>query len=174
MLTEGILGKDFEVKQAVKDADSTIINNALQLGQQCGTAEIIAREDVDLFILLIAAAPASPKIYLLKPGKSKQVNIFYSPLAAAPASSKIYLLKLGKTKQADIFYSPLGFKYSDRIKNNILILHAFSGCDSTPAMFRQEKLKFVKTVEKNIHLQKAVTIFSKPDATEDEVNKAGH
>ncbi|KAF2905349.1 hypothetical protein ILUMI_00832 [Ignelater luminosus] len=113
--------------QAVENADSTIISNAFQLGQQSGTAVILVGEDVDLLILLTAAAPVSSKTYLLKPGKGKQ---------------------------ADMLYSPLGFNYWDK-------------------MFGQGRLKFVKTLEKNIHLQQAVTIFSKPDATVDEVGRAG-
>ncbi|KAF2903848.1 hypothetical protein ILUMI_02327 [Ignelater luminosus] len=74
---------------AVENAVSTIISNILQLGQQPGAAVIVVAEDVDLFILLTAAAP-----------------VF----------SKIYLLKSGEGKRADMFYSPLGLKYSDNWK----------------------------------------------------------
>ncbi|KAF2886484.1 hypothetical protein ILUMI_19689 [Ignelater luminosus] len=139
MLTEGLLAQNFKAIQAVGDADSTIISNALQLAQQSRTAVIVVGEDVT---------------------------------AAAPASSKIYLPKPEKDKQADMFYGPLEFKYFNKVTNNIFILHAFGGCDSTSVMFGQEKIKFFKTLEKNIHLQKAVTIFSKADATQDKVDRA--
>ncbi|KAF2899566.1 hypothetical protein ILUMI_06616 [Ignelater luminosus] len=41
MMTNGLLAQNFEAKQAVEDADSTIISNALQLDQQSGTAVIV-------------------------------------------------------------------------------------------------------------------------------------
>ncbi|KAF2888982.1 hypothetical protein ILUMI_17191, partial [Ignelater luminosus] len=43
-------------------------------------AAIIVGEEVDLLILLTAAAPVFSKIYLLKPEKGKQADMFYSPL----------------------------------------------------------------------------------------------
>ncbi|MEX5543952.1 hypothetical protein, partial [Pseudomonas poae] len=51
-----------------------------------------------------------------------------------------------------------------------LFLHAFSGCDTTSAFFRQGKIKFVKTLEKNPLLQEAVTIFNSDCATPDEID----
>ncbi|KAF2878789.1 hypothetical protein ILUMI_27388 [Ignelater luminosus] len=146
MLIEGLLAQNFEVVQAVENADSTIISKVFQLGWQSGTSVIFFGKDVDLLILLTAAAPVSSKTYLLKPGKGKQANMFYSPL---------------------------GFKYPDKVKKNVFIFTCFSGCNSTLTMFREGKLKFVKTPEKYIHLQEAVTIFSKTDATQNEVGRTG-
>ncbi|KAF2901101.1 hypothetical protein ILUMI_05085 [Ignelater luminosus] len=72
---------NFEVIQAVENADSTIISNAFQLGQQSRTAVVLVGEDVDLLMLLTAAAPISSKTYLLKPEKGKQADMFYNPLS---------------------------------------------------------------------------------------------
>ncbi|KAF2884536.1 hypothetical protein ILUMI_21629 [Ignelater luminosus] len=47
MLIEGLLSQNSEVMQAVKDADSTIISNALQLRQQSRTAVIFDREEFE-------------------------------------------------------------------------------------------------------------------------------
>ncbi|KAF2881525.1 hypothetical protein ILUMI_24643 [Ignelater luminosus] len=41
VLTERLLAQDFEVKQAVEDADSTITCNALSLDQKSGTGVIV-------------------------------------------------------------------------------------------------------------------------------------
>ncbi|KAF2905996.1 hypothetical protein ILUMI_00180 [Ignelater luminosus] len=114
MLIDGLLAQNFDVMQAVEDADSPIISNAFQLGQQSRTAAIVVGEEVDVLILLTAAAPVSSKIYLLKPGKGKP---------------------------ADMFYSPLGFKYPNNVKNDILFLHAFDGRDSTSAIVRARAIK---------------------------------
>ena len=59
------------------------------------------------------------------------------------------------------------------MKENILFLHAISGCDTTSSFFRQGKLKFVKLLEKDERLQEIAKVFKKSDATADEVGKAG-
>ncbi|KAF2890044.1 hypothetical protein ILUMI_16129 [Ignelater luminosus] len=97
-------------------------NNALQLGQQSGTAVIVIREDVDLLTLLTAAASVFTKIYLLKPEKGKQ---------------------------ADMFYSSLGSKCSDKVKNNILLLHVFGCCDSTSVTFGKPEVSKMKLTEQD-------------------------
>ena len=47
------------------------------------------------------------------------------------------------------------------MKENILFLHAISGCDTTSSFFRQGKLKFVKLLEKDERLQEIVKVFKK-------------
>ncbi|GBN28570.1 hypothetical protein AVEN_59824-1 [Araneus ventricosus] len=37
--------------------------------------------------------------------------------------------------------------FSPHIRNNILFLHAFGGCDTTSALFRQGKKKFINSTE---------------------------
>ncbi|KAF2898012.1 hypothetical protein ILUMI_08163 [Ignelater luminosus] len=85
----------------------------------------------------------------------EDVDLLIFLTAATPVSSRTYFLKPGKGKQADMFYS----------------LSGFGGYDSTSAMFGQGKLKRVKTLEKHIHLQEGVAIFSKPDGIQDEVKR---
>ncbi|KAF2895411.1 hypothetical protein ILUMI_10762 [Ignelater luminosus] len=80
MLIEGLLAQNFEVMQAVEDADSIIIGNTLQLGQQSGTAMIVVGEDVDLFILLTTAAPVSSKIYICAEAKKRGSQPFIATL----------------------------------------------------------------------------------------------
>lgn len=49
-------------------------------------------------------------------------------------------------------YSPSGFIYGDVIAENLLFLHAFSGCDTTSAAYNIGKLKFIKIMEKHLEL----------------------
>lgn len=42
--------------------------------------------------------------------------------------------------------------YGDVIADNLLFLHAFSGCDTTSAAYNMDKLKFLITLEKHPEL----------------------
>ncbi|KAF2886942.1 hypothetical protein ILUMI_19231 [Ignelater luminosus] len=77
----------------------------------------------DLLVILPASAPLSPKIYMLKPGKSRLDNVVYSHL---------------------------NFKFFQVSNDNILFLHAFSGCDTTSSFIGKRKLKLLKATLKNL------------------------
>ena len=80
-LIEKLQAKQICVKQAVEDADTLIVNSALEKAQNCGCVVIVG-EDTDLLVLLTALTPASSNsssLYMLKPGKGKLPNILYTP-----------------------------------------------------------------------------------------------
>lgn len=147
MLTDKFKAKNFQVKQAVEDADPMIVSTAIDLAKLGGTV-IIVGEDIDLLVLLTAQEQQTAfcNIFLLKPGKGSQDNLMYSPSHC---------------------------KLSDIAKKNILLLHAFSGCDSTSAFFRKGKKTFVKTFEKNSSLQRTAAVFIDPNATPNQIADAG-
>ena len=145
MLCEKLVHEGFEVKQAFEDADTLIVTTAIEMAENFQQA-IIVGEDTDLLVLLTAREPSSSNIYVMKPGKG--------------------------TSQTTM-YSPAHFNYSSAVKENILFLHAFSGCDTTSAFFRQGKIKFVKLLENNPNLQEAVQCFKNPDASAGDVGSAG-
>lgn len=115
MRTQKLLEAGVTVKQAEEDADVLIVTTAIAM---CSTfdAVFIIGEDVDLLILLTALAPAYSNIYLRKPGR-------------------------GNT--AERLYSAHSLKHKE-VAENILFLHAFSGCDATSALFNQGKKSFVR------------------------------
>lgn len=145
MLRGKLESEGFLVKVAVEDADRLIVTTAIDIAQTSESVVIVG-EDTDLIILLTALAPSSPHIVLMRPGKGASKNTLYSPNK---------------------------FKFSDAAKNNILFLHAFSGCDTTSAFFRQVKMKFVNTLEKSKYLQDAVEIFKDDCVTADEIDTVG-
>ena len=60
------------------------------------------------------------------------------------------------------------------IKNTILLAHAFSGCDSTSAIFCKGKLKILKIMEKyQTIITKITAIFKNVDITSSQIEKAG-
>ncbi|GBO30418.1 hypothetical protein AVEN_175755-1 [Araneus ventricosus] len=46
---------------------------------------------------------------------------------------------------------------SKKVKDNFL--HVFSGCESTPAIFRQRKMKFAKLLDKDAEKQRATEVL---------------
>lgn len=147
MLIVKMKAQHLHVKQAIEDADPLIVSTAIDLAEQGGTVFIVG-EDIDLLVLL--TAQEQPESY-----------------------GNIFLLKPGKGQQDSVMYSPSNCKLSEEAKKNLLFLHAFSGCDSTSAFFRQGKIKFIKTFEKNTSLQKTVAAYMDPNATPDQVAEAG-
>ncbi|GBN35230.1 hypothetical protein AVEN_75858-1 [Araneus ventricosus] len=105
------------VKQAEEDADYLIIKSALQIEKRSQYVVVVG-EDIDLLVIM-AASINSENIFFLKPGKGKAENALYcaATLNIAP-----------------------------QIRDNILFLHAFSGCDNISALFREGKKKFINVL----------------------------
>lgn len=111
----------FKVKQAIEDADTLIVNTAIEASFE-NHPVVIVGEDVDLLVILTALTGSNPNICFLKQGKGNIDNKLYTPTS---------------------------LKYSSIVRDNILFVHAFSGCDTTSAFFNQAKLKFLKLLEKS-------------------------
>lgn len=118
MLKTKFEASNFMVKQATEDADTLIINTAISISSTFDSV-IVVGEDVDLLILFTALSKRS-NVYILKPGKGKNCQRIYSKDSI-----------IDKT-DAD----------------NILFLHAFSGCDTTSALFNYGKIKCANVLRK--------------------------
>ncbi|GBM10666.1 hypothetical protein AVEN_7937-1 [Araneus ventricosus] len=103
--------KGIETRVSKGDADTYIVRCGLEKETSYPTVAIIG-EDVDLIVILIALAPAESDIYFMKPGKGK--------VEAKTFSTR----KLQKE---------LSFAQT------ILLLHAFSGCDTMSAFIEKAK-----------------------------------
>ena len=139
MLCIKLQNAGFAVKQSEEDADYLIIKSALEL-EKSSQCVVVVGEDIDLLIIM-AVSTNSETIFFLKPGKGK-------------AEDSIYCAEIRNVSQ--------------HIRDNILFLHAFSGCDTTSALFRQGKKKFV-----NILNNPVVKIFNCENACPDDIDKAG-
>ncbi|CAH1110928.1 unnamed protein product [Psylliodes chrysocephalus] len=111
---------NYNIKQAIEDADLLIVQTAIELAPSFSSVFVIG-EDVDLLVLLIATAREILNLYLRKPGRGKK---------------------------KDVFYSPQNLQHSDAVVKSMLFLHAFSGCDTKSALFNRGKIRFLKTLEK--------------------------
>lgn len=65
-----------------------------------------------------------------------------------------------KQTRKNVLYSS---KDNSDFQKYILFAHAFSGCDSTSAIFNKGKKSIVTLIKKNEELQKLIRIFYKPD-----------
>lgn len=139
MLQTKLEAHNYTVKQAVEDADSLIVQTAIELAPSFSSVFVIG-EDVDLLVLLTAKARKIPNVYLRKPGRGNK---------------------------EDVFYSPQSLQYSDAVAKSILFVHAFSGCDTTSALFNQGKIRFLKTLVKNPTLTDAIQVFDDPTVDND-------
>ncbi|GBN93293.1 hypothetical protein AVEN_122342-1 [Araneus ventricosus] len=120
MLCVEFQNEGFVVKQAEEDADYLIIKSALEIKKR-SQCVVVVGEDIDLLVT-IAASINSENIFFLKPRR-------------------------GKTE--DALYCAATLNIAPQIRDNILFLHAFSGCDTISVLFRQVKKKFINVLNCN-------------------------
>ncbi|GBO33863.1 hypothetical protein AVEN_169795-1 [Araneus ventricosus] len=120
MLCVKFQNEGFVVKQVEEYADYLIIKSALEIEKRSQCVMVVG-EDIDLLVI-IAAATNSANIFFLKPGSGKA---------------------------EDALYCAATLNIAPQIRDNILFLHAFSGCDTISALFRQVKKKFINILNCN-------------------------
>lgn len=135
------------VEQAPGDADLLIIQTALNICQKKHAQVSIVGEDIDLLVLLLHHTPADINILFVKPGKAKSETLYYST----------------KSLQTS----------SPNLKDCVLLLHAFSGCDTTSAFFRKGKVSSFKLLMKNTKLKEIASIFMGVNTSKDEIGQVG-
>ncbi|KAJ8897328.1 hypothetical protein PR048_002674 [Dryococelus australis] len=121
MMIEKFSSPYITCKQAKEDTGTLIVNTALSLAPSNETV-IVVGEHVNLLVTLTGLCRAE-NVFFLKPGKDNVTATTSYPTNAM----------------------------SSPVAENILLLHAMSGCD-TSALFMQRKMKFLKTLEKNPHI----------------------
>ncbi|GBM36239.1 hypothetical protein AVEN_71947-1 [Araneus ventricosus] len=93
-------------------------------------------------------------------------------MTASINSENIFFLKPGEGNAGDALYFEATLSIALHIWKNILFLHAFSGCYTTFALFRQGKKKFMNVLN-STELQKVVNIFRDENAYPDDIDEAG-
>lgn len=145
MLKKRFEASNFTVQQAAEDADTMIVRTAINMASSFDSVFIVG-EDIDLLVLLTALARAHPNVYFLKPGK-------------------------GKTAQ--VVFSSQSLQGGEAVVDNVLFLHAFSGCDTTSAIFGQGKIKFFNVLQKSEELHRTVQVFKEVGVDSDTIAAAG-
>ena len=145
------LSKEYHVINCREDADTTIVKEALKFAQE-GCPVTIVGEDTDILVLLLHHwAPSMANIFLRSEPKK---------------NSGLKLVNIER-------YS---MKLSPAVKNNLLFVHAWGGCDTTSATFGHGKSKILKLVGLKCPQQDVMAvcnIFNAEDRNQEEIIESG-
>ena len=103
------------------DADRTIVTTAIDIAKNTVKKVVIVAEDTDILVLTTALTPTNSEIFVLKPSRPNVPEKVYS------------------SKSLD---------HLPTVLENILLLHAITGCDTVSATFNQGKKKFFNTFQR--------------------------
>ncbi|GBM09229.1 hypothetical protein AVEN_226724-1 [Araneus ventricosus] len=92
-------------------------------------------------------------------------------MTSSTNSEIIFFLKPWRGEAGDALYCAEILNISPHIRDNISFLHAFSGCDTTSALFKQRKKKFMN-VRNSTELQQVVNILRDENACLDDIDEA--
>ena len=135
-----------KVYQAEADADRLIVSTAISL-YESERESIIVGEDADILVLLIALANPLTDIKIMNPANKFHPHKVYS--------SKCIQMAMGD------------------MKNNLLFLHAMTGCDTTSAFYRKGKKLPFKKLKEDVELQHIVQVFNDSQACTEDIAAAG-
>lgn len=136
----------FTAKQDNEDADKLIVSTALERSQDYDSVFIVG-EDTDLLAILTGTSQEEhSNVYFVKPGT--------------------------RQKNTTCYYSTKSLK-NPALAKHILFCHAFTGCDTTSALFNIGKLKLPSLFLKNISLRDHAEKFYDPEADPDSIADAG-
>jgi hypothetical protein len=141
--------------QAEEDADQLIVTTAISMSSTYDVVKIVG-DDIDLLVMLCGLSQ-NREDHTLSTNRPKN-NIIFE--------------KCGRGKIPDVTYSTNSFRHQAQ-SEMALFLHAFSGCDTTSALFGQGKMKFLSTLKKQPCLEQNCAVYLSPNATPEQVTKAG-
>ena len=126
------------------DADTQIVSQAITLATEGRDVTVVA-DDTDVILLLV---------YHMK---ETMADIYF----CSDKSRKTWNIR-------DIIKS-----VTPLVKHHVLFLHAWTGCDTTSAIFGQGKTSLVKKLQSSREMQKLSDIICDPWAKQDQVAEAG-
>ena len=131
MLRNKLAEVEIDSMQCVADADRTIVTKALEIAEDVNKKVVVVTEDTDVLVLVAALTPTNSEVFVLKPARPNKAEELYSSKSLCHLPS---------------------------VWENILFLHAFTGCDTVSATFYQGKIKFFNIFQNNpdlaMHAQK--------------------
>lgn len=147
LLKPALEEKGIRVLQDPGDADALTVAAALQLAENDSLNVAVAASDTDILAMLIQRREPSQKLWFFAPGTSGRA---------------------GKAHNIEEVQKRLG-----RVKSVILFAHAFTGCDTTSAIFNKGKASLLKILQGNEELCKEIEVFSQPDADVEKIVSCG-
>ena len=145
-LSKFLKDSGFTVVNCPGDADPLIVETALGIAKKCKEGEksvIVAADDTDIAVML--------------------VHHWHAGL------SDIYFLQESYNRAWSVKYS---CAVNSSIKPHLLFLHAFSGCDTTSAIFNQGTEKIVSLCIKSGDMKEVSEVMNSPWSTQSDVGNA--
>ena len=133
------------------DADKTIASKGIEMAKEGKQATVVA-DDTDILVMLVYMWEETMNDLFLRHEARKSIKKDVEIINIKDVSSKLAI----------------------HVKENLLFIHAWGGCDTTSATFGQGKTGMLKFVESNrTFSQDVCSVFKDPFATKDAVSKAG-
>lgn len=125
-----------------------------------------ASEDADRLIAVTAVEQLTDHQRVTVVGQD--VDLLVLLIGLAPVDREIHFIKQGVGAVATKVYSTK--EYSD-LKD--IFSHAFTGCDTTSAIYKRGKRTFLNMLKKNDSFNADVAVFNNATATRDDIRQAG-
>ena len=135
-----------KIHQAMGDADLLIVLTAIEEDEK-GIEAYVIGEDTDLLVLLTVHAPSENKLKMVVPKKGNQ-------------QEKIYRISDIQRGIGDM-------------KDVVLAIYAFTGCDTVSAIYKKGKITPYRKLQANDALREKLLVFSDPKADPIAVANAG-
>lgn len=132
-LSAALKFEGYVVKQADEDADSLIINTAIEISDK-SKSQNIATEVVEYNKTVVVVGQDIDLLVLLNQLNSEEAPIFF--------------LKVGSGNVGDCIYSSNSFK-SENYRSIVAFLHCFSGCDTISGFAGKGKKNYCRSAFKN-------------------------
>lgn len=136
--------------------------------EECGIEVKQAQEDADLLIVNTALSKAKELEKVVIVGED--IDLLVLMTALGQSFSNLFYLKPGRGSAGDLFFSTKSFKFDP---GSILFIHAFSGCDTTSAIFGQGKIKLCNIVNKFPEMKGVIEAFMDPLSHHEDITVAG-
>ena len=144
MLSNYLIGASNKVIKCDEDADTEIVKCALNVAETGRRVNVVA-DDTDVALLL------------LYHWNENMADITFT----FERSKATFSIKSSLSKQSDV------------IKPYLLVLHAWTGCDTTSATHSKGKTSLLKKLEASPHLRNLMDVLSDTNADQTKVSVAG-
>jgi hypothetical protein len=149
LLTDYLTRSGYQVKQAIDDADTLIVETAVKASAERPVT--VVATDTDVLIMLVYHMPKCVHdICMQSESSSKQ-------------GTTVTITSISR------LYGRLG----DTIAQQLLFIHAVSGCDTTSSMFGLGKATSYQKIVRRGELAAQIDVFGNLDASPSQIIEAG-
>ena len=153
LISTALIKRGCHIIQSPVDADVDIVKAAVERSRVCTCTTTLVGEDTDLLILLLHYTRTDNETLYFRSDTNKQ---------SKDHKDKVYNINLLKET------------VGDDVCNELLFLHAYTGCDSTSRIFDiGKKSAFQKLVKPDPAMKSCASAFIRPHKSPEEISEQG-